>query len=282
MHIVTMPWKIVHRLGQRMLATWGAPAPIPAPLWQAALAGYPFLVALNAAEKEKLRTLAALFLRRKRFHGAQGLQISDAMALEIAAQACLPLLHWGAPQQALTWYDDFVGIVVYPGAAVARRVHADAAGVMHHWREVLDGESMQDGPVVLNWQAVQAARGARRDDAQPGNVVIHEFAHKIDMRSGNADGCPPLPRGFMGCTTAQQACRLWQGAWSAAFGDFREHTIRAERFGGTWPWLDSYAASDPAEFFAVCCEAFFVARARFGVEFPELARLLAAFFLWVE
>jgi len=89
MNIAAMPWKMVRRFGQRMLTTWGTPAPIPLPLWQAALAGYPFLAALNAAEQEKLRALAALFLRRKRFYGAQGLSISDGMALEIAAQARL-------------------------------------------------------------------------------------------------------------------------------------------------------------------------------------------------
>ena len=109
-------------------------------------------------------------------------------------------------------------------------------------------------------------------------MVIHEFAHKIDMRNGGADGCPPLPPGFMGSGSARQAREIWQAAWAPAYDAFREQITIAERFGGEWPWLDGYGATAPAEFFAVACEAFFVDRARFALEFPTLEPLLAALF----
>ena len=73
----------------------------------------------------------------RRFHGANGLVISDEIALAIAAQAVLPVLHLG-----LRWYDDFVTVVVHPDQVVARRHATDASGVVHDWDEVVAGEAM--------------------------------------------------------------------------------------------------------------------------------------------
>lgn len=260
-----------HRLRRHV-----APLPeIDASLWLQTVQAYAFLEALPLADQAKLRALAALFLQRKQFHGAHGLAVTDRMAVDIAAQACLPLLHWGAPRQALAWYEDFVGIVVHPGEAVARRQAVDEAGVVHHYTEVLLGEAMEGGPVMLSWQAVDENR---HSTAAGTNVVIHEFAHKIDMRNGTADGCPPLPPGFLGSSSLRAARALWDAAWEPAYAQFREQVIIAERFSGPRPWLDAYGATAPAEFFAVACEAYFVNRAQFAQEFPTLEPQLAAFF----
>ena len=256
----------------------GGPPPIPEGLWQATLGHYPFLARLAPAEQARLRRLAMHFLQRKEFTGAHGLQVSDAMAVAIAAQACLPLLHLGppdAPEQALHWYDDFVGIVVHPDDAVARREVMDDSGVLHAYDEVLAGEAMQHGPVMLSWPAVQRA-GEHADAGY--SVVIHEFVHKMDMQAGGADGAPPLPRGFMGAASARQAARHWQRTWAPAYERFREQVVLAERFGAPAPWLDAYGATAPAEFFAVACEAHFVQPERFAAEFPDLSRALRAFF----
>ena len=134
------------------------PKPIPERLWQATLVHYAFLQRLSAGDQARLRRLATHFLAHKEFSGAHGLHITDAMAVAVAAQACLPLLHLGppdTPEDALGWYDDFVGIVMHPADAVAPRQVMDHAGVVHHYAEVLSGEAMQDGPVMLSWPAVQ-------------------------------------------------------------------------------------------------------------------------------
>lgn len=85
--------------------------PIPEAAWQATLARYAFLAERPAADVERLRALTAQFLRDKQFHGAQGFVITDEVALAIATQAVLPVLHL---RGGLAWYDDFVGIVVHP------------------------------------------------------------------------------------------------------------------------------------------------------------------------
>lgn len=264
-----------NRLRSGLRATFTPVPDISAELWLQTLVRYPFLAALPLEQQAKLRALAALFLDRKQFHGAHGLAVTDAMAIDIAAQACLPLLRWGKPRQALAWYDDFVTIVVHPGEAVARRKSMDAAGVVHEYTQVLVGEAMERGPVMLSWQHV-AAGGA--DAGHGRNVVVHEFVHKIDMRNGHANGCPPLPRGVLGSRGPRAALAAWQDAWTPAYADFRAAVVNAERFGAESPWLDAYGATSPAEFFAVACEAYFVNRKRFAQEFPSLMPALDGFF----
>ncbi len=261
------------RAWHRLRATWAPLPQIDATQWLHTLRPYPFLHSLPLHEQARLRALAAVFLQRKEFFGTHGLTVTDDMALSIAAQACLPLLHWGSPQEALSWYDDFVGIVIHPGHALAQRTTMDGAGVVHHYTEELLGEAMQGGPVMLSWEAV--TQGQQQTNQ---NVVIHEFIHKIDMRNGQADGYPPLPARFMGLHQPQAARECWHDAWATAYAKFQQQVQIAERFGGDWPWLDAYGATAPAEFFAVSCEAYFTNPARFQQEFPSLMPLLNAFF----
>ncbi|RYY70404.1 MAG: hypothetical protein EOO24_49785 [Comamonadaceae bacterium] len=219
-----------------------------------------------------LRALAAGFLRDKEFHGAHGFVITDEVALAVAAQAVLPLLHLDGD---LDWYDDFVGIVIHPSEVVAQRKTIDEVGVVHEYEEVVAGEAMDRGPVMLSWQDVLAS-SITSDTGY--NVVIHEFAHKIDMRAGEADGCPPLPPGFAGTRNAREARAAWLAVLQPAYDGFCEQTIVAERFGGESPWLDPYGAEAISEFFAVACEAYFVNRPRFAAEFPSLLALFDEFF----
>ncbi len=235
---------------------------IPDALWAAALARYPFLAERPTAERDALRELAGQFLAQKEFHGAGGFTITDDVAVAIAAQAVLPVLHLG-----LGWYGDFVGVVVHPDEVVAQRTRVDDTGVVHEYEEVLAGEAMQDGPVMLSWRDVAQAGASA---AEGYNVVVHEFIHKIDMRDGAADGCPPLP--------SRAARAHWLATLQAEYKAFREKVVIAERFGGEEPWLDSYGASGLDEFFAVAGEAYFVNRARFTQEFPALVALFDGFF----
>lgn len=251
-------------------------------LWQPLLAALPFIAALDEAERADLRSLASAFLADKEFHGAGGLDITDTMALSIAAQACLPLLHLPPLRgtSRLTWYADFVGIVVHPGEVVARREAVDeATGVVHHYDEILSGEAMEGGPVMLSWDEVSRAG---HTIAQGTNVVIHEFVHKIAMQGrgqGDAPGdCPPLPAGFLGTKSTRAATAAWFSVLQPAFDDFREKVIIAERFGGMPTWLDPYGAESIDEFFPVACEAYFVNRAQFALAFPALMPLFDGFF----
>ena len=230
---------------------------IPEPLWRLTLARFPFLNWRSEVEVAQLRDMATLFLADKEFTGAQGLTVTDEMAVAIAAQACLPALKLG-----LAWYDGFKGIVVHDDAVIAQREFVDDAGVVHTYDEELSGEAMHGGPVMLAWRDVDEAG----ESAEVGyNVVIHEFVHVMDMRDGNADGVPPLPD-----RAAQQA---WIKVLDAEYDAFCERIDAGED-----TLLDPYAAEAPEEFFAVASEAFFVAPRDFRAEHPRVYELLRGFF----
>jgi len=230
---------------------------IPDALWADTRMRYPFLAELDDDDAGRLRTLATLFLARKQFHGTHGLEVSDAMAVAIAAQACLPILNLG-----LDWYDGFVGIVVHPDEMVAQREVMDEDGVVHEYEEVLAGEALEGGPVTLSWRDVEDAA----ESADWGyNVVIHEFAHVIDMRDGEADGIPPLP--------GREAHLAWRRVLDASYERFCDEVDRGEE-----TLIDPYGAEAPGEFFAVACETFFVSAPDLLEWDPQLYALLRGFF----
>jgi len=226
-------------------------------LWLDTLASLPFLARWSVRDLSELRRLASLFLDSKEFSGAGGLEVTDAMAVHIAVQACLPVLHIG-----LKPYAGFVGIVVHADEVVAAREVVDDDGVVHEYDEVLSGEAMGGGPLMLSWTDVREA-GVSADWAY--NVVIHEFAHVLDMADGEADGVPPLA----GSAERQR----WVAVLEAEFEAFCSWVD-----DGADTVLDPYGANGIDEFFAVAVEAFFVAPRDMRDEHPELYALFADYF----
>jgi Mlc titration factor MtfA (ptsG expression regulator) len=259
---------------------------IPDPLWDEALAASPFVARLGAADRGRLRALAAQLLATKSMSAAGGLALDGAIQTRIALQACLPILNL-----ALSWYRGWQEIVIYPGEFLVPRRLADEDGVVHEYVEPLAGESWQRGPLVLSWDDVQlpgrAAEAARRG-GRAYNVVIHEFAHKIDQLSGEADGMPPFDRRLhAGLDRAG-----WRTDLDQAFEqlnaelDLVEQEMprtvdpespAADAYFDHLP-IDPYAANDLGEFFAVSSEAFFVTPARLRDAFAPWYARLAAFY----
>ena len=226
-------------------------------LWKRTLVRYPFLRRRDPADAAELRRLTSLFLDRKEFSCVGGLRLTDAMAVAVAAQAALPVLRLG-----LQRYDGFVGIVIHPDAVVARRSMEDADGVVHEYDEALAGEAMEGGPVMLSWPDV---RRAGHSAAAAYNVVIHEFAHVLDMAAGAANGVPLLP--------PELPAALWRQTMSEAFVAFSA-LVEA----GQPTVLDAYGASGEEEFFAVASEAFFVNPAPLREQQAALYALFTRFY----
>ncbi len=231
---------------------------IPEPLWQELLARYPFIGGRSEPDLQRLRELSSLFLDRKEFHAAGGLELDDTMALAVAAQACLPVLHLG-----LRVYDGFVGIVLHPDEVVAARSVTDEHGIVHEYDEPLAGEAMEGGPLMLSWRDVADA-GITPDGAY--NVVIHEFMHVLDMADGGEpDGVPPLP------TAA--ARRHWLQVMESG----HQRLCRAVDAGRATV-LDPYGCEGVDEFFPVASEAFFVDPHGLRADSPALYDLLVGYF----
>lgn len=230
---------------------------IPDDLWKRTLVRYPFLRRNDPADAAELRRLTSLFLDRKEFSAAGGLRMRNDVVVAIAAQAVLPVLRLG-----LARYDGFVGIVVHPNPVRVRRQHLDEDGVQHEYDEELAGEAMEGGPVMLSWHDV---RSAGRGDGPAYNVVIHEFAHVLDLEDGRSDGVPLLPRS------------LPRQEWVAVLKrEYEAFVTRVEADETTA--LDPYGATGEDEFFAVASEAFFVTPGPMKAEHPALYGVFVRFY----
>jgi Mlc titration factor MtfA (ptsG expression regulator) len=230
---------------------------IPYSLWKAATRKAGLLHDLSPVEKAGLRKLATLFLRQKAITGAHGLRVTDEMAVVIAAQAALPILELG-----LDYYSGWVEVILYPGAFRVKRESVDQNGLVSSEARILSGESWLRGPVIISWEDVERDL----DFPHPGhNVVIHEFAHKLDMLNGRANGMPPLhPR---------MEIEHWTQALSAAFGVLQQQVAHHHPTR-----IDAYAATTPAEYFAVVSEYFFTAPDVLRHHCPEVYRQLTEFY----
>jgi MtfA peptidase len=224
-------------------------------LWEHTVSRYEFISVLPQADLERLHELTVLFMHEKSIHGAGGMQIQEAVRVAIAAQASLLVLNLG-----LDYYRGWVEVIVYPDEFVAEYEYVDEAGVAHQVAEPMSGESWERGPVILSWaDAEEAGRG------HAYNVAIHEFAHKLDMLNGAANGFPPLH--------TDMDRDAWAQAFSGAFEDFCRRIDAGEELA-----IDEYAAESPAEFFAVASEAFFECPRAVRALYPDVYRQLVLFY----
>jgi Mlc titration factor MtfA (ptsG expression regulator) len=193
-----------------------------------------------------------------RIQSCGGLELTDEIRVTIAAQACLLLLH-----RETDYYPELTSILVYPSAYVA---HEDRYLADNIWEQGEDGRlghtGRQLGSLVLAWD--EAKRGAA-DPADGRNLVLHEFAHQLDFEDSQTDGAPAL--------STRNEYRAWARVMSREF----EALQRADE-AGTPTLLDTYGATNPAEFFAVTTEAFFECPRALRAKQPELYAELARFF----
>lgn len=203
---------------------------------------------LPAAQQLRLKKHIQVLLAEVPFIGCAGLEVDEEMRVTIAAQAAFLLLGRGGS------FGNLREVLVYPGHFVVPRQEPGVGGVLHEGRDVLAGQSWQRGQVIVAWDAVQDGAADPHDGA---NVVMHEFAHQIDQDTGAANGAPYVGRGAL-----QQA---WARVMNQEFDTLRGRLARGE------PGLiDPYAATNPAEFFAVVTELFFERPAALASERPAL------------
>ena len=196
----------------------------------------PAFTLLPADIQWRLKKHAQVLMAETPFIGCAGLQVTDEMRVLVSVQAALLLLRPGASH-----FDNLRQVLIYPSAFAVQRSSADAAGLVRDERHALVGESWQQGQVILSWEEV--LHGA----AHPGdgrNVVLHEFAHQLDQANGAANGAPWLPG------AAQRA--RWAQVMAAEFQALqRRLAVDEPRL------IEAYAATNPAEFFALLSELYF-------------------------
>jgi len=231
--------------------------PIPPHIWHGVTQDIVVLRGLDAVQMAHLRELTTWFLHSKSINGVHGLDVTLAMRVAVAAQACLLILNLD-----IDYFDNWVEVILYPGAFRVSHEQMDAIGLVHNEATVLTGESWLRGPVILSWDDVE------RDTyhSQPGhNVVLHEFAHKLDGLNGVMNGMPPLRRGM--------SQEKWAEALSGAYDALCQQVATGEV-----AFVDPYAATSPAEFFAVLSEYFFTAPEILKNCSPDVHKQLTLFY----
>jgi MtfA peptidase len=238
---------------------------LPETQWLAALRELPFLGHYDVALLARLRELTTLFLVEKSIvsgatTGEHAMEVTPHMRIVIAVQACVLILGRGeSVSEAINDYDGWNNVVVYPGDFPQTYDFEDEAGVVHRTDEPIAGESWEGGPVLLSWPAVEAGY-----EESGMALVIHEFAHKIDMLDGEIDGVPPLPSSVRAHFKANV---------NAAYDNF---LIRVDANEDTA--IDPYAADCVEEFFAVTCEVFFAEPTLLQLEYPRYYDALRGYF----
>jgi Mlc titration factor MtfA (ptsG expression regulator) len=215
---------------------------------------------LNDTERAHLRALIQVFIAEKYWEGAGGLIITDEIRVTISAQACLLLI--GLPHN---YYQNVETIIVYPSTVVPppRRLgFFEIALAPVETSHPIIGQAFQQGPVIIIWDA---ALQSGRNPESGHNVIYHEFAHKLDMLDGAADGTPPLRN--------RAEYRDWVQTCS------REYLrLKRDAEDGKKTFLNAYGATNEAEFFAVATEQFFDQPQLMIKNSPDLYRVLKEYY----
>ncbi|WP_173636224.1 DgsA anti-repressor MtfA [Paramixta manurensis] len=228
-------------------------SPLP---WRQALS-VPIFSGLSESDERSLVRLAEKFLRQKRVVPLHGFELDELRGTRLALLFCLPILKLG-----LEWLDGFHEVMIYPAPFVVDDEWQDDFGLVHSERMVQSGQSWQQGPIVLNWLDIQDSF-----DLSGFNLIVHEVAHKLDARgSGHTNGIPAIPL---------RDVASWEHDLHAAMENIQEEI---DLVGENAATIDAYAATDPAECFAVLSEYFFSAPELLTERFPALYHRLVQFY----
>lgn len=251
----------LHRWRERHFA---ARHPLPEDAWREARHRVPLLAALGDEEARRLGPRAWRFLHTKRIslhpELAEATPFDLPARLALAGQVCLLTLGWREDEH-LEAFGNVHEVLILPDAFQRRVEEMDEFGVVHEYDDERAGETSHQGPVVVAFPDLMES-----GDFSGFNVLIHEFAHKLDLgNSLDVDGFPPLPRDI--------DPREWHRAFMAVWDDLQARLTRGEATP-----IDDYAATHPGECFAVCCEAFFTAPDLLHDAYPALFDLLGRYF----
>jgi Mlc titration factor MtfA (ptsG expression regulator) len=203
---------------------------------------------LPSALQQVLQGCVNRFLYDKVFVGCNGFEVTDAVRLTVAGNACLLVL-----QREKKYFPGFATILIYPDTYVAKDVSYDGLVETHH-DSIRAGESWQRGPVVLSWSDVEKGLQHERDGH---NVILHEFAHKLDEENAIMDGLPVLRNA--------EDYQAWAEVLTEEYAAFLQRVEHRSN-----DVIDEYGAVSAAEFFAVATESFFEKSKKMKRKLPQL------------
>jgi Mlc titration factor MtfA (ptsG expression regulator) len=231
--------------------------PVPAEWHKIIESRLPCAARLPLPLQDELLKTTQIFIAEKHFEGCKGFDITDDVRVTIAAQACILLLN-----RKTDIFPKLKTILVYESAFYAEQEDFDEDGLIGVPEEASAGESWDIGVVILAWEEI--LRGLRHQH-DGYNVIIHEFAHQLDHENRETDGVPILDE------------RSLYPRWQEVFSDHYTRLLKdVQRNRKTV--LDDYAATNPAEFFAVATESFFEESVKLKKHHPVLYEVLCQYY----
>jgi MtfA peptidase len=241
---------------------------IPARIWLRVEKTDPLLARFNPRERLKLRMLASEIIWRTHFFAARGLVLTEVMKACLATRIAIVIFGLEDPEQntSLLWLRNWRELIVYPSAfrphrQLVSQLGGSPLGLVMHSDPIELGETSYQGPLIITWQDAKP-RALRR---MPAQVLIHELAHKLDMLDGYSNGHPPLH--------ASMDHQVWHDTLESAFLHLKRQVAKGHKHE-----LNPYAATSPAEFFAVCSEYFFEAPELLHTAYPDVYMQLCMFY----
>ncbi len=227
-------------------------------LWEETIQqNLPFYHSLSIEERDRLQGNIQVFLAEKQFIGCGGLIVTLDMKLVIAAVGCLLLFN-----RQNKYFSKLRSILLYPSAYMASASTWVSPYVIEETQVARAGESWATGQLVLSWAQIQQDMHRWKDGY---NVILHEFAHQLDSEDDTVQGVPLLPR--------RAAYSAWAQVMTAEYNQLCQAVLQGQK-----TVIDSYGATNPAEFFAVATETFFEKPKSLYRKHPDLFNLLQSYY----
>ncbi|WP_051640655.1 zinc-dependent peptidase [Thiomicrorhabdus sp. Milos-T2] len=256
--------RLIQQLQHQVLALHLKRNKIPLKLWHQAIRKMPIMQRYHSSQRMQIRLLASEILRTKHLIAIKGMVFTDEIKVIIATQAAIMVYGFELAKEgsAMSWLRNWSQIIVYPMPFLNGRENiVSPNGVLVSQSGLESGETQYQGGIVIDWNDDKP----HRLRAHANQVLMHEMAHKLDMLDGDTNGHPPLH--------ADMNEREWFMAFEEAFESLCQQLIKGRK-----PAINPYAATNPAEFFAVSTEYFFEAPAVLKRVFPAVYHQLTLFY----
>lgn len=203
-----------------------------------------FYKKLNTEERERFESGVLQFLSAVKITGVKT-KVMWQDEVMIAAASQIPIFHLGE-----STYPNLTEVLVYPSSF--NRDHQTSGKD----RSILGmvGNGYMTGTMILSKPQIH---GAFHNDRDAKNTPIHEFMHLIDGWDGDIDGLPSS---------------IMEAPESIPWLNLIREGIRDIKKGSSD--IDPYAATNPAEFFAVAGEYLFEHPEKLEREHPAFYRAM--------
>jgi hypothetical protein len=207
-----------------------------------------FYLTLSDIKKKRFEQLVHIFITEKRIIGIKT-EIDDTVRVLVAASAIIPIFGFD------NWeYDNLGEVFVTQGAVATQQIDKEVKNIVAGQVKPFQNQHY----MIISKSALEQGFNNMKDRS---NVGIHEFAHLLDEADGEIDG---IPKAYL----PDELIQPWTDLMQRKMQDIKDGKNN----------INSYGATNEAEFFAVVTEYFFEDPIRLKNNHPDMYALLTKTF----